>query len=79
MIQIILWLNINCMSKKYQYFAKKRCSMLYEGACDLKHCKLKKSHFYTTDCLRCLDRCKRVGRTRWLQQAKDNQKIIVPV
>ena len=66
------------MSKKYQYFAKKRKSSLYEGARDLSYCKFKKSHFYTSNCFCCLNRYTRVGRTRRQQQINDKQNIIVP-
>ena len=62
------------MSKKYQYFAKKRNSFLYTHACDLSYCKFKKSHIYTNNCFCCLD--KYTGRTRFLQQnAKQNTNI----
>ena len=66
------------MSKKYQYFANKRKSPLYEGACDLSYCKFKKSYFYTSNCFCCLNRYTRVGRTRRQQQINDKQNIIVP-
>jgi hypothetical protein len=65
------------MSKKYQYFAKKRKSPLYESACEISYCKIKKSHFYTTNCFCCIN--KNVGQTRLTQQINDKQKIIVPL
>jgi len=33
----------------------------------------KKSHFYTSDCLRCVNRYTRIGRTRREQQTRDKQ------
>ena len=64
------------MSKKYRYFANKRQSPLYEGACDIFYCK--RTHIYTINCSCCLHRYNRVGRTRRQQQTNDNQKITVP-
>ena len=45
------------MSKKYQYYTNKK-SPLYESA----YCKIKKSHFYTTNCFCCINR--NAGQTR---------------
>ena len=59
------------MSKKYQYYAKKRDSPLYEGACDLSYCKFKKSHIYTINCACCLNIYTRIGATRRKQQIND--------
>jgi hypothetical protein len=64
------------MSKKYQYFAKKRGSYLYEGARDIVVCRSLKSHFYTTNCYCCLNPYTKVGRTRRKQQTNDKQRII---
>lgn len=63
------------MSKKYQYYAKKRNSSLYEGACDLSVCKFKKSHIYTINCATCLNRYYRIGHTRRQQKINDKQNV----
>lgn len=63
------------MSKKYQYFAKKRKSHLYEGACDLSYYKFKKSHFYTSNCFSCLNTYWRIGHTRRKQKLKNNTSV----
>lgn len=61
------------MSKKYQYFAKKRNSHLYNGACDLSVCKFKISHYYTSNCGSCLNCYYRIGHTRRKQKSYDKQ------
>ena len=61
------------MSRKYQYFAKKRKSYLYEKAYDIRCCKFKQSHFYTTNCYCCIKQ--NCGRTRNSQQVYDYAKI----
>ena len=57
------------MSKKYLYFAKKRMSPMYARASDIKICKLKTSHCYTT--CHCFQ--KHIGRTRELQQQHERR------
>lgn len=55
------------MSKKYQYFAKKRNSYNYETA--INPCKYKK-HFNYITCKTCLKRC---GYTRQKQQENNGK------
>ena len=57
------------MSKKYQYFAKKRDSHLYRDANSLCNTKVPNNYINCEICLR-----RRVGNTRQKQKINDNIK-----